>query len=319
MNFSEENEPNSFCNILSDIYFIYIELLIGIIGTLLNLFCIIIFFKLVRSINTNDNLLKYLFIKSIIDTFLSLLIITLNVIEKVYHEETSFVYQVFSMLFFSYIPLVCELVSMLLEVASILNRYGALKNSLRSYSAKIGFKTKISLMFAYSSAFYAYKLFDEKIISETIINKNQTQITYTIQKNNLGNVAIILGYIHSSVRDGLCVLLILALNVLSFVELRKIMKNKKNIQLNKKEKTLKAELRLTMMIIATTSATFFGHILMFIRYMRVTFLNSNACFIVFSEFTFWSCNAFNFILYFYFNLNFKKTFLAFLFIFNLGK
>ena len=304
----ENNEYDSFCFKLFAIYSNYMELSIGIIGTILNFICTFIFYKLIRNSNQKDNLNKYLLVKSIADTYISIDVMVIRSI-NLFKSDKSFVYQIFNLIFLRYIVLAFELISMFLEIASILNRYFTLTRVNKKFE-NIGFKTKVCIMVVYSFGFYTYRFFDEQIESYTDVNSNQTFYKLTI--NKLDSISIILGYIHSTVRDGICVLLIFILNILTLIKLRKMLKNKKHFQFTNasKEKQEQFELRLTKMIIGTTSITFFGHILTFIEYITVNVINSNNCFSTFSSFTFFACNSFNFVLYYFFNLNFKRVFLS---------
>ena len=218
MNSTFQNSQNySFCNNLLTIYNSYTKVLIGVIGTVLNFICIVIFYKLIRISTQKDNLNKYLLIKSIADTLTYVIIMTQSA--NYSNSDTSLVYQVFDLIFFRYGLFVSVLISMFLEIASILNRYFTFTRINKKLD-KVGFKAVVSFILIYSFGFYVYKFLDEKIEMATNVKTNQTY--YKIAINKLGNISIILGYIHSTVRDGICVILILILNILTYIKLRKV-------------------------------------------------------------------------------------------------
>ena len=318
MNSTFQNSQNySICNNLLTVYNSYIKVLIGVIGTVLNFICIVIFYKLIRNSTQKDNLNKYLLIKSIADTLTYVIIMTQSASLSTAHKN--YAYQVIYLIVNRYLLFVFELISMFLEIASILNRYFAFTR-INKKLEKIGFKAVVSFMLIYSFGFYVYKFFDEKIERATNINTNETY--YKIAINTLGDISFVLGYIHSTVRDGICVLLILILNILTLIKLRKMMKNKMHLQsksLSSDKKLNQTGIRLTKMVVATASITFFGRVLTFIKYITVNLINSNDCFSAFSNCSFFACNLFNLVLYYYFNLNFKKIFLAYLSYKNLSK
>ena len=305
----EQNESYSFCyHLLNFNNLIIISM--SVVGTILNAICIIVFHILIRNTIQKDNLNRYLLIKSIVDTFIYILIIVIKSV-NILKADKSFAYQVFNLIFFRYVSVALDLLSMFLEIASILNRYFAFTRMSKNFN-KIGFKAIASFMLVYSFGFYFYRFFDEKIEAVTDYHSNET--FFQLQNNKLGNLGIIFAYIHSVVRDGVCVLLIFILNILILLKLRKLVKNKKLLQSNTKlkdNKINKTGFRLTVMVFLTASIIFFGHILTLINYININGLRSNSCFLTFSITTFYACNLFNFILYFYFNLNFKKVFLAF--------
>ena len=310
------NEYDSFCYNFSLIYYNYIKTPILIIGTIANIICVAIFYKLIRNSTQNDNLNKYLLIKSIADTYISIqpLITKLFNLSK---SDKSYFYQVFNLIFFNYFLVISELMSMFLEVASILNRYFTF-TKINKKLEKIGFKSAVIFMLVYSFGFYSYKFFDLKISSVVDYKTNETY--FKLNTNKLGGIGIILGYIHSTVRDGICVLLLFILNILTLIKLRKVMKKKANLQsksLAKDKKATKTGFRLTMMVVATTTITFFNVVLMIIKYANINVINSNDCFLAFISFTFFMCNSVNFVLYFYFNLNFKRIFLSVIYFKNI--
>ena len=255
MNSTFQNSQNySFCNNLLTIYNSYIKVLIGVIGTVLNFICIIIFYKLIRNSTQKDNLNKYFLIKSIADTLTYVIIMTQSASLSTAHKN--YAYQVIYLIVNRYLLFAFELISMILEIASILNRYFAFTR-IHKKLEKIGFKAVVSFMLIYSFGFYVYKFFDEKIERATNINTNETY--YKIAINTLGDISFVLGYIHSTVRDGICVLLILILNILTLIRLRKMMKNKKHLQsksLSSDKKLNQTGIRLTKMVVATASITF---------------------------------------------------------------
>ena len=144
----ENNENDSFCFKLFTIYSNYIELSVGMIGTILNFICALIFCKLIRNSNQTDNLNKYLLLKSIADSYISIdVMVTRSV--NFFKIANSYAYQVFYFIFLRYIVLAFELISMFLEIASILNRYFKMTRVNKKFK-NIGFKTKVCLMVVYS-------------------------------------------------------------------------------------------------------------------------------------------------------------------------
>ena len=314
----DDEENQSFCNKFYMVYDNYIEISILIIGIILNFICVIIFYKLMRNSSQNDNLNKYLLIKSIVDTLMYVHIMVIKSI-SLSKANKPYLYQVFRLIFFRYVLFILELMSMFLEIVSILNRYFTFTKINKRFE-KFGFKSAMFLMSIYSFGFYAYRFFDEQI--ELVVDVKTNSTSYKLNSNKLDGISIIFDYIHSIVRDGICVLLIFILNILTLIKLKKVMKKKMNLQsksIYKDKRLNETGFRLTKMVVATASITFFGHILTLIEYIFVNVIYIDDCFSAFSSFTFFSCNSFNFVLYYYFNLNFKRLFLSFVSYKNLFK
>ena len=294
-----------FCSYLYSIYYDYIKTVNGIIGTVLNFICAVIFYKLIRNSTKKDNLNKYLFIKSIFDTLTYVVVIATQT-ATLSKSDKSYEYQVIYLILYKYILTSFELMSMFLEIASILNRYLAFSRVNKKLESFV-FKFLIWIIVAYSFGFYVYRFFDEKIEKSSVNKLNET--SYKLTGKRLGGISFILDCIHSTVRDGIFVFLILILNILTLIKLRKVMKNKMLLQsksIYKDKKLGQTGFRLTKMVVATSSITFFGHILTIISYSGINVINSNNCYTTFRSFTFFSCNSFNFVLYYFFNLNFRR-------------
>ena len=306
-------ENSSFCQTIFYITEDYISPSLGFVGTILNMLSFVIYVMILRSTTQNhkDHLFKYLLVKSIADTYVSVYVFLNAITKKISSINEKYGYRIFELIVFDYLVFVFELISMLLEVASIFNRFKIFTKTFKLFD-KINFKIVIILMFMYSFGFYIHVFFNHLIVKNFKLDKsNITIFFYSVNQKGLGELDTIFGYIHSSVRDVLCVFLILILNIILMIKMRNFIKHKKAIVGNQ-AKSEQVELKLTSMVIGTTSMTFFGHILTFIEYLKIENITSNECFKAFSDLAFWICNAFNFVLYFYFNLYFRKTFLLFI-------
>ena len=287
----------------------------GIIGAVFNSICIIIFYKLIRNSTKKDNLNKYLFIKSIFDTLTYTVVIATQT-ATLLKLDKSYVYQVIYLIFYKYFKTSFEVMSMFLDIVSILNRYFTLTRINKKFE-NFGFKSAVFLLSIYSFGFYAYKFFNEQI--ELVVDDKTNATAYKLNSNKLNGINTIFDYMHSTVRGGICVSLIFILNILTYIKLRKVMKNKMVLQsrsVYKEKKLSQTGFRLTKMVVATSSITFFGQILSITSFNGI---NLDNCFTAFRSFTFFSCNSFNFVLYYFFNLNFKRIFQSIMSLENIFK
>ena len=78
-----------------------------------------------------------------------------------------------------------------------------------------------------------------------------------------------MGYIHTTLRDGLCVLIIIVLNVLTVIQIRNMLSKKKILTKgSKSERVQNAETRLTLMVFTMSTLTFIGHGFNFVAYVN---------------------------------------------------
>ena len=318
MNETAENKENiNFCNGLLKDFDFYLLIIFGVVGTLLNTSSGIFFYKIIHdSKNQNEDLFKYLFFKSCSATYLSVYLIFDKCEQTIFSELLkTYSFLIFRQIFFNYFVFVCELFSILMEVATIFNRYRTITKTNRIYILvnKLNINIVIIACFIYSCLFYIYIFIDEIVVENKVEIANQTRIIFTIKEKVLGEDSIILGYVHSSVRDGLCTLIIVIINILTLIQMKKINSNKqKLIRVNSifsiKDKGNKAEQRLTVMVLLVTTIGLFSNGLTFIQYVFPEPIRSNECLQHASQITFWIANSINFFLYYIFNLNFKKYF-----------
>ena len=315
-NKTNKTQPSiDFCTQLTDVYNSYIEKSIGACSFALNLLCIVVFTQMIRF--QKEEVYKYLLFKSIVDSFISLRVAfksVLNctgcVVDKMYALKLIY------LIFFIYIEYAAELLSILIQIAANFNRYRLLSQRF-GYFDKISYKLAIFLMSLYSFLFYIYMFFDNTIASKT--SNNET--IYLIKETGLGAASIYVGYIHSVSRNVVCVAFIFVLNILT-MRIVKMALSKKKHMLNKKysnkkkkvmSKTEKVELRLTLMVMATSAVIFFAYGMSFIKWLKIEVIYTNKCYVTFTYIIYWISFSLDFFIYFYFNLSFKR------FLFFIGK
>ena len=306
-------DDTNFCNGYFKYISNFILTFIGIFGYVLNILSSFIFFKIIRDIKAktkNEDLFKYLFIKSLSNTYLC----TINTFEpfKTFifaNVITTFAFQVIYQIFFNYFIYVFELFSTLTEVASIMNRYRKLINKYTFFD-KISIVIFVILMLIYCCGFYVYKFIDDRVESVD----NSTETIYILNEKVLGETSVILGYIHSSIRDGVCTVLMIIFNYLTLKEIKKFNVNKKKLvkantfRNNGIEKGEKAEKRLTLMVLISTSMCLFCNGIVFIKYVSPEPIHSNECLGNLADLFFWTPNTIHFFLYYNFNVSFRNCF-----------
>ena len=324
----------SFCNTMKNINENYLQLINGIFGACVNLICTVVFTKMIQDKSMKEGVFKYLLFKSMVDTYISLRFSLGRLIKCQYCELDDYYFvKLFYWIFCIYIGFSVQLISILCDIASSFNRYRLLTMRFKVFN-RISFKLAIGLICTYSFSFYAYKIVGFTIVEYSRTENNLTRSIYILNSSaripsNLSNqTSEILGYIHSFVRDGLCVFVLLVLNILTLVEIRRAMHKKKNLirqnssasavksgggVRNTVIKAHKAQLRLTMMVFTMSSVALISHGLIFIEYFKILsrFMRNNKCMNVVNLMSYELQYSVNFFLYLCFNLNFRKVFFNF--------
>ena len=215
-----------------------------------------------------------------------------------------------------------QLISILCDVASCFDRYRLFTTKFRALN-RISYKLVILVICMFSFAFYIYKIIGFKITRHITFVNNHTQIRYILNSSELipNNISDknskILEFIHSFIRDGVCVFAILLLNVLTLVEIRRAMFKKKNLirqRSNESQNTKRtfkaqrAQIRLTLMVFTVSTITLISHGLIFIYFFM---MRENSCFQIISYISYELQYSTNFFVYLCFNLNFRRVFYNF--------
>jgi hypothetical protein len=308
---NETYAENDFCSKFTLFYNNYIEKSIGAISFILNSTCMIVFIKIVRN-TPKEDIYRYLLFKSIIDILISLRITFKSVIDcKKCESEKSYSLKVFYLIFFIYIEYAAELVTILCQILASFNRYRVISQAFNFFD-KFSYKIAIVAITEFCLLFYVYLFVEYKIIEKT--DQNGTTIAYIIQDGYLGTTGIALGYVHSVMRNVICVLIVFILNISTLYFVIKALRKKKylvketNKVQNKKTltKTEKVELRLTLMIMVTSLVMFIAYGMSFIKWLKIENVSTNKCFITFNYMIYWLSFVFYFFIYLYFNLKFQK-------------
>ena len=165
-------------------------------------------------------------------------------------------------------------------------------------------------MTVYSFVFYIYLLFDNTIIAKT---KNNVT-AYSFNSASLGTLSTYIGYVHSVSRNVVCVVFIIVLDVLTLRSVKIAMKRKLLVLKDKKSekkskvvsKSEKAELRITLMVVATSVVIFMAYGMSFIKWLQISAISTNNCYITATYIIYWMSFSLYFFIYFHFNLSFRQ-------------
>ena len=308
LNGSNSSDPSSLCISPSAANAVFTTVLVfGIVTNFLN---ILVFSQAAMRKVAMD---RYLLAKSASDmVFLALGVFTPLINCDTCRSRYSWATQVFALVAFYYVICIVQLSSMMLEALACFDRYVAISQNLRFYH-RIDYKVIMALIFVYCSGFYVYKFFVLEI-ARTFDSSGVLLyiITYSNYGLEYGNA--IFDSIHSIVRDGVCVLLIVVLNILMMVSMKRAMNRKKSMHGGKQERCAKvnrAENRTTIMVMTTGAVVVFVHAIELIYFLpipQIYFITNSNCFEVGKGFLYISSFGINFFFYFFFNNAFRQTF-----------
>ena len=304
----------TFCDYFDDSCEAYLSPTLGVISFFLNLMCVVVFIKLIRNKKLKDDIFKYLLLKSILDAYLSIrnsLFHTFNCqsceIEKIYALK------LLHWILLVYLGFVLQLVSTFCQIGSSINRYRNLTKKFKFFDY-IPIKFIFMSMFIYSSAFYIYKFFDLRIVEQIETNTTSVRYVLNLDEHYLKDSSIIIGYVHTLVRDGITIMVIFVFNLLTLIEIKKVMNKKRRLvkintkQMSSKDRAERAEIRLTIMVVIICFMVLVGHGLLLLFYFKIS---SNKCFSRVSIILFYLPYEINLVFYICFNLNFRHVFIGY--------
>ena len=301
------------------IYQNYLKQIIGSVAACLNITSAVVFVKIIRSSssspskNTQTELFKYLLLKSMCDTYISVRTTFRNAIVcKNCDLEKIYAFKWITVIFFDYIQYAVNLLSTLITIASGFNMVRSIEKQL-SFFNRIPLSLVVCLMAVSSFGFYIYKLFDFSINAKYA--KNSTEFVYELKYGKLKEVSDTLDRGQSIFVDGVCQMVVIVLNVLTTIKVMSVLRRKKKLTLSKnligqpvvqqKQSAAagKAQLRLVFMIMTTSTVAFVCSGINLVKFLNI--LPRSDCFINWSDLIYWAQYDFKFFVYYFFNLNFQ--------------
>ena len=316
---------NAFCNVLYTFYYLVIfARLIASIGLLFNFFNIVVFLhpQLRTSHAKDSNMNSYLLVKCFCDTLFLARNLVISFLECSNCAAQLFrLTQILRLVFIYYICFIVQLGTMLFEVLATFDRFVIVTRKFAAF-LKLNFWAVAGAALGFCFAFYSYKLFAIHVV---VVNSTTSshRVTYDLDYSDFGLSVgnAILGQIHSVIRDLVCVLVILVLNLLMFVDMRKAMNKKRAISARSSpwssapkkhvySRADRAEFKLTIMIILTGITAILGHFLTLFEYMfNFATIAESTCQAVLRNVLLEVSCSINFLFYFFFNTKFNRTFL----------
>ena len=282
---------------------------------ILNMFCSIAF---ISSRDLNKEIFKYFLIKSICDAILFSRN-TLNYIADNCGQDciliTSHTICYIRFGFYYFVGRSMILASMIFSVAASFNRFRKSRNTFLFFN-KIPFWFKLISIFLYSFGYYWYIFTGDEPCRQYFSKSNTTYYSFANKIFRDTTYGVYLELFHSIIRDCVCLVLIIVLNILTLIFLKVSFARKRDLTTSNKSKLKSnnllaskaqlAEKKLTLMVAATSIINIFGHILLFIFYFPLDVLKKNFCLKDFANLLLYISLAINFFIYYAFNKHFSN-------------
>jgi hypothetical protein len=288
------------------------------VGLVLNLICIVIFFKIVKeNRNRASNLFEYLFLKSFWDFFIFIsycpILIYVDFDSK---RNTSFIMQVWVKWVEYYLIIGLQLLSVIFEVLASLDCLLLVTRRLSFLKTRRTFYiiTLISILFCFT--FYIPNLFKNVINLKynnsniTLINHQSEEKVYFVgwSKFFSSQFAKYHYIVHYILRDIVALIILCVINVLILISLRNTTKRKKKLTIIAIE-SINAEKNKINMILFT-GIIYLLHVPMILNNFEYFFIRS--CYGVVCHVLFNISNSIPIVSYILFNRKFKKILLKFI-------
>jgi hypothetical protein len=322
---TSEESPVDICFEVYKIYNFYIERVVFCAGFVLNILNSVVFYMLIRTEkNFKCDMFKYLFLKSIFDAYYLLRGILLFIYDcNKCWAKSNFYTILFFWVFVFYLGQVVCLLSMLCEIGASFNRYRHVSQHFQ-FMSKMPLKVVLLIFLVYSLVFYVYKFLERDLVATTV--KNSTRVEYRLRYNSFGSSNLILNieFAHSIFRDCICVLIILVINIMTLLDMKKSLGKKKRLTFNTHAplrnnraqlklstvyRASQAENKITFMVLTTGVLACLGHGLIFVYNLPWLALQMSTCFYSFTNFVYFMSFGANFFIYYFFNKSFRRVLL----------
>jgi hypothetical protein len=277
------------------------------VGAILNLFCIIIFIKIIKTERSeNGHMFKYLFIKSIFD-----FIYQSSQLPSIYYynySHQSYIMQFWYKWMVYYLTIIASVASVYFEVAAVLDCLIMISNRLLICRKRACFITITIIIITFFFIFYIPWSLRIQIFIKNSNTTSTSSIIYSHKTINRGYFNYF-KIIHTFIRDIVPIVLIVIINILIFLFIKSATKRRELLektgnQSNLLMSSLKAQ-RNKFKMILVTALIYILHVPFIISY---TF-DVSQCFTYVSKLLFLTSYAIPIFSYFFFNKKFRRYFM----------
>jgi hypothetical protein len=295
---------------------VYLKKLVYFAGLIFNFLNIITLYLITRREQTNGHMFKYFLVKSVND----FVYFCISVIDIAYYcgdceSSTTYIINIWYIWLYWYFEAVLLNNSGLLEVLATLDCYFSITKKCQFFNKQLTFYTIMSLFFILNLCINIYRLFNYKIVETNDILLNSTDYHIHNTPFHFSDLQKVLEMINVCIRDLIPLLLMIIINSLILLEMKKLSKRKAKLtiqQRNRINKIRAAEQNKIKMIFITGLNYVILHTPLMIYYLSYDDSRNKVIWACFSDisWTIYEISLFSsFFIYFLYNKTFKKYFL----------
>jgi hypothetical protein len=258
----------------------YAQPAVSVLGVPTNVYCIVVFSLIIRhERQLNGHMFKYLLLKSVHDTiqfivnsFAPLVFCTDCPTSRTYAAQIWFIW------FYFYVECINELCSALFEVAATLDCLINLNMKFEWCKKNVVFYVTSAVITIYPCIYYIFWGYEFNIVKVTT---NTTSFyTYEYAEFSYTKTSFALRLMHGLFRDGVCMIVLVILNVLILLTMKQSFKRKRRMTAATSPSTVtvassstaahNAERNVIIMIVLNGVNYFAGHLIIFVKYCVFT-------------------------------------------------
>jgi hypothetical protein len=305
----------------------YLNRVIDLLGVISNGLCILVFSRILTCTQqssqlNNNNMFKYLLMKSIMDFMNSLsnFFLFWHNCSNDCESSKSFIVQIWHIWFYDYIEYILETLSSLFEIAATFDCYITINNKYEFCQSSLFFYSFSILVTIFWTIFYLIFPLGLVIKDKIEINpfNNETKHIYSVEDNDFANSQFYkkISIIDSLIRDGLFFIILIIINVKIFIILKRMSRQRQALTISDNLSILfrnaeKAKRKKMQMIFAIGVNYSIGHF-SFLIYNALYGFNFSlvSCFFVYFVLPYYITYTNNIFFYYFYNKIFKKFFVS---------
>jgi hypothetical protein len=304
-----------------DLFSRYLENVLNIFGIIANGLCFIIFIKIVKRRQLHSNMFKYLLMKSLIDclNFLS------NSFQYLFYcsncrTSSSYLIVVWYIWVYNYFQSITEVGSGIFEIIATFDCFITISSTFKWCQNNLFFYLFTILSILLVSIYLLIYPFGFVISKKIQSNVNTSFTIYFYEYNDFGESSVYsdLAAANAIVRDGVFLIILLSLNLMILISLKKTTERRRILTKNNTNQNLlsasqNAENKKLIMVLAIGLNYTIGHLPYFVWTIMTLFFNDyGTCYYKFVYFVYLMSYADGIFFYFFFNNIFKRFLIGFI-------
>ncbi len=229
------------CQQMYEFYFGSTIQLVGALGLFFNLTTALVLLQPSISKKISGHMYQYLMFKSVADSYFGFKNTTATLFrcENTCTLSDYYLTKLLSLIFYFYMGHVCEFLSMFYEVAANFDRYFIISQRFKIHNSQRFYYALMTAATIFTFSIYSYVLLEQDIVvrnrpsalNGTAEQMNRTSSYYVLRYNRMhwSQPVLVLQKVGTVIRDGVFVCLLLIVDTVTILKLRKTMQSKRQL------------------------------------------------------------------------------------------